>query len=85
MTLIQFTPDGRGRCLYTEAIDLAGLGRLTLKRASRVEFNAVRQLWEVQTPAPHGQRRLLYSDASRQRCLEWERDFFNEQLHVSLD
>ena len=33
-------PEGRVRCVYDEAIDLAALGTLTIARASRVEPHA---------------------------------------------
>ena len=67
-----FQPDGTVRGLYTEAIDLSSLGRLVVKRASRIEFNDDRQAWEVRTV----RGRLLFSAPSRQQCLDWERQYF---------
>jgi hypothetical protein len=34
---LSVSPAGQSRCLYTEAIDLAALGSLTIARASHVE------------------------------------------------
>ena len=34
---IVIKPDGSGSCIYTEAIKLAALGRLAIRRASHVE------------------------------------------------
>ncbi|MGA2617888.1 MAG: hypothetical protein ABSF26_09770 [Thermoguttaceae bacterium] len=34
---LNVSPAGQSRCLYTEAIDLAALGSLTIARASNVE------------------------------------------------
>lgn len=34
------TPDGTVRCLYSESLDLARLGRLAIRRASHVEPDA---------------------------------------------
>ena len=68
---ITFTPDGNGRCLYHEAIDLHALGRLECRRASRVEFNAGTQRWEVSLP---GSDQPVFSSPSRRACLDWERD-----------
>ena len=36
---IIFSPDGDGRCVYDEAIDLRCLGKVTIERGSRVEPN----------------------------------------------
>jgi hypothetical protein len=65
-------PTGRVQGLYTEALDLAKLGRLTLRRISRIEFNHRRQRWQVLTP----RGRRLFTSASRQRCLDWEQAHF---------
>ena len=67
---ITFTPDGLGRCLYTEVIDLQALGRLSIHRASYVEFSNVSQLWEVTLESGE----VLYQSPSREDCLEWERE-----------
>ena len=44
--------DGAGhvRCLYTEVIPLASLGRLQVQRASTVEYDNARQGWTVTFP-----------------------------------
>ena len=36
--VLTFTESGEGHCLYTEAIELASIGRLTMRRATSVEF-----------------------------------------------
>lgn len=67
-----FAPDGIAHGLYTEAIDLTKLGRLTVKRASRVEFNEQFQCWQVRTV----RGRLIFSAPTRQQCLDWEQQHF---------
>jgi hypothetical protein len=66
--VITFDPAGKGRCLFTEAIDLSALGTLEIVRASTIEFNNISQLWEVKNT----EGALLFSHASRQACLDWE-------------
>ena len=66
---ITFTQDGTAGCLYTELIDLQRLGRLSCHRASMIEFDEKTQRWAVRRP---GRRRVLFSDRSRQACLDWE-------------
>jgi hypothetical protein len=77
-TLIQFTPDGNGRCLWTEAIDLSTIGALEVKRASTIEFNAQDQVWEVRIPEHFDG--VMYSHHSRAVCLDWEIRHFTRQL-----
>lgn len=67
--VLQFAPDGSARGLWTEAIDLAQLGDLKVKRASRIEFNNARSLWEVTID---GCRVPSFEASSRQACLDWE-------------
>ena len=71
--VLKFDPTGYGHCLYTEAIDLSLLGALEIVRASSIEFNNATQHWEVKSP----EGMLLFSDPSRQACLDWEQQYFN--------
>jgi len=71
--VLTFTPDGTGRCLYTELIELNSLGRLEIDRASTIEFNNGNQFWEVKNL----KGRVLYFSRSRAACLAWEHQQFN--------
>jgi hypothetical protein len=66
---LRFDPGGHIGCLYTEAIDLRALGRLTVVRATDIRFNDSTQQWDVHESAT-GQ--VLFSDPSRTECLRWE-------------
>ena len=68
-------PKGKIHTLYTELLDLTRLGRLTLRRISRIEFNHRRQRWQVLNS--RGKR--LHSASSRQACLDWEQAHFGVQ------
>lgn len=68
-------PAGQIQTLYTELLDLTRLGRLTLRRISRIEFNHRRQRWQVLSR--NGKR--LFSASSRQACLDWEQAHFGVQ------
>ena len=74
MTVLTFDPNGWGHCLYTEAIDLQSIGELAVVRATSIEFNPATQAWDV-TDAGGA---ILFSDASRSRCLAWEHQEFNQ-------
>ena len=65
---------GFRRAQATEVIDLAKIGQLDITRATRVEFDVPTQRWEVYDFTGH----QLFSNRSRQVCLDWERRHFNE-------
>jgi hypothetical protein len=76
MTIIVFTPDGAGHCLYTENIDLSSLGKLEINRATMIEYDNKAQAWQVHDNSGFP----LFSSPSRETCLEWERQHFNAHL-----
>ena len=62
-----------GYKLVSEAIELGSIGRLTMQRATSIEFDATTQQWEVRDAGGA----LLHTDASREVCLAWEHRHFN--------
>ena len=70
-----FKPDGTGRGLYTEVIDLTCLGRLKVERATTITFDNRCQVWRVKdrTGFP------LFTSPSRETCLDWEKQYFQEK------
>jgi hypothetical protein len=74
--VIRFDQDGTGSAFYTEAIDLSELGRLEITRATKIEFNNTRQLWEVFNFTNN----LVFEHTSRQTCLDWEHQQYNQPL-----
>ena len=73
--VLTFNPDGTAQGLYTEIIPMHALGRLSVYRASTIEFDDAIQQWVVRSP----EGAELYQSPSRQRCLDWEREFFNNR------
>ena len=73
--VLTFNSDGTAQGLYTEAIPLHTLGRLSVQRASTIEFDDAAQQWVVRSP----EGAELYQSPSRQQCLDWEREFFNNR------
>lgn len=71
--VLTFTVNGEGHGLYTEAIELGSIGRLTIRRATTIEFNEAVQKWEVRDAG----NALLHTHASREACLAWEHRHFN--------
>ena len=67
---LRFNPGGHIDCLYTEALDLRALGRLTVFRATDIRFCERTQLWKVRCASTG---KLLHCDPSREACLAWER------------
>ena len=72
---IRFDRAGQGHCLYTEEVNLATIGQLEIHRATRVEFDNSRQLWQVKDLDGS----LLYCSPSRATCLDWEREFLSHR------
>ena len=67
------TPEGIVTGLYTEAIPLGTIGALSITRLTEIEFNDSTQEWEARDRIGT----VLFSNPSRQRCLEWEHQEFN--------
>lgn len=74
-TVLCFRSDGIITGLYTEIIDLAELGRLTIQRASTVEFDNPCQLWRVFDR----DGTCIHASASRTNCLNWEAEYFSNR------
>ena len=72
--VLTFAPNGEGHCLYTEAIELASIGRLALRRATAIEFDETSQQWEVRDAGGA----LLHVNPTREACLDWEHRHFNQ-------
>jgi hypothetical protein len=69
---INFNANGTATCLWAEDIDLLAIGKVTgVQRASVIEFNLDTQQWDVRLPDG---RDVLHSNASREACIEWERN-----------
>lgn len=77
-----FSPDGTGCGLYTEAINLETLGDLTIQRASNIEFCNETGLWTVTLPEGG---EPVFRHPSRQVCLDWERQYLEEQEEKAHD
>jgi len=76
--ILTFTTTGEVICLYTEIVPLSELGILHVERLSRIEFNNQAQEWEVKWRSKDS---VLFSDASRQVCLNWEHHRFNHNTN----
>ncbi len=70
--VMTFAADGTARCLWTEAVPLHQLGRLDVHRASQVEFNTSKQVWEARLTSNPGA--VAFAHPSRETCLQWERE-----------
>jgi hypothetical protein len=80
VTTLMIPADGRTATgLHTDAFPLDALGRQHMERASTIEFNETTQQWEVRLPPRFGPLvYVLFTNASRERCLDWEREFFTQ-------
>jgi hypothetical protein len=68
-TTLRFDSGGQVECLYTEAIDLRELGKLTITRATDIRFEESSQQWKVHEAETDT---VLFSNPSRSECLVWE-------------
>jgi len=78
--ILSFDEDGSAQCVHTDALPLEALGRMTVRRASTVEFNPDAQTWEVRW---EGSAAVVFSDASRSECIRWEVEQLNQKLPFS--
>lgn len=67
--------DGTVCCLWTELLPLAEFGHLQIQRATAIEFDNESQTWSVFSAMGE----CLHSHPSRQECLRWEQEYFNQQ------
>lgn len=79
--LLIVAPDGSVSGLYTEAVDLAALGPLEIRRASQVEFNPEVQAWEAVLPGGE----VIARSPCRVEALARERATLQARLLSSLD
>jgi hypothetical protein len=79
MNVLYCLADGTVEALYTEAIDLASLGALTIQRAVAIEFDNATQEWCVFD----GFGQCLHSHRSRQACLDWEWNHLTQQREAA--
>jgi hypothetical protein len=89
MTRLRITPNGAVVGLWTDDVEWTMLGRLSVHRASHVEFCQRLQQWYVQVAQPRGWMRriiqrltgrprgeILYWADTRQMALAWEQEHF---------
>lgn len=69
-------PDGRTKCLWTDEIDLHQIGKLSVERASSVEFNPTPQEWEIITPDGI----VRGSHPSRAVAIEMEIEYLQKEM-----
>lgn len=75
--VIHFDSAGNAKALWTDALPLSALGKLSVTRASSVEFNADDQLWEVTL---NGDIHPSFRHPSREVCIAWEVETLNQRL-----
>lgn len=86
---VRIAHDGTVRGLWTDEIDWPALGRVSVRRASHVEFDDRRQLWTVRERGPRCRLRSvaqhflcrpmgesLFRAHRREEALAWERAYF---------
>lgn len=79
---LRVDPDGRLCCLYTETIDLACLGSLTIRRASHVEPDEQGRWWVDLAPVGGP---LLGPFRLRTQALDVEQDWLSRYWLMAQD
>jgi hypothetical protein len=71
---LDISPDGNINGLYSDEIDLYELGQVhNVRRASNVEFNETKQVWQVIKSLTN---KVVFEHKSRTRAIEWEIENF---------
>ena len=74
---IAFKPDGSAQCVWRDEIPRLRLGKLSVKRASNVEFNEATEEWEVRLV---GSTEVIHSEPTRAGAIAWEIEFIENAL-----
>jgi hypothetical protein len=82
MTTLFVQPDGQVRCLYDETIDLASIGALHIRRASRVEPDRSGRWWTDLSPAGGP---VLGPFACRSQALSAERCWLDDYVESACN
>lgn len=72
---LQITSTGGIQMLHSDAVNLSLLGKVSVSRASNVEFNNDKQAWFVQS----AKTLLILRDdfQTREAALEWEKLYYS--------
>ena len=76
-SVLRIDPTGNVRCLYSEVLDLADLGTVTIRRASLVEWDESLRAWTVTLPDGTF---LAGPFMSRSQAVAFEISYWNERL-----
>jgi hypothetical protein len=75
VSAVFFTTAGTCECLYTEKVDLSSIGRIHVRRTTLVLYDNADGRWVVTDTFDNE----LFSDPSRQKCLDWERRYLEQR------
>lgn len=78
--VISIAPDGTLTALYTDQIDLRAIGKLTVDRASEIEFDHDAQTWFIRFP----DGTTVPNFASREDAIACEISLMNEKIGRGL-
>ena len=72
--VLEICEEGNVHGLYTDEIDFFSVGRITnVRKASNVEFNETKQVWEVLSL----DGKVLHENTSREKAIECEIAIFS--------